>query len=103
MTGALATIDVQYLAGDKGSVLQKHDRVDDVLNFSHTPDWMQLRKELMGFGSVHRRLHDAGSNGVNPNSLFCILDRQGLRGCVQSTLRHRRKDRRNVAVGVIDK
>lgn len=40
MTGALATVDVQDLAGDKGSVFQKHDRVDDVLNFSHTSDWM---------------------------------------------------------------
>ena len=86
MTGALATVDVQDLAGDEGRVFQKHDRVDDVLNFSHTSDWMQLRKELVGFGSVHRRLDDAGSNGVNPNSLFCVLDRQRLRGCVYPPL-----------------
>src|SRR5450631_2040608 len=103
MTGALATVDVQDLAGDKGSVFQKHDRVDDVLNFSHTSDWMQLREELMCLGSVHRRLHNAGSNCVHPNSLFCVLDRQGLGGCVQPTFGHRGKDRRNVAVGVIDK
>src|SRR5712664_3643538 len=103
MAGALATIDVQDLAGDKGSVFQKHDRVDDVLNFSHTSDWMQLRFEIMCFRSVHRRLHNAGSNGVNPNSLFCVLDRQRLRGCVQPTFGYRGKDRRNVAVGMVDK
>src|SRR5882757_11271990 len=82
MTGALAAVDVEDLAGDKGSVFQKHDRVDDVLNFSHASDWMHLREVLMRLGSVHRRLHDAGSNGVNPNPLFGVLDRQGFRGCV---------------------
>ena len=102
MTGALATVDVQNLAGDEGSVFQKHDRVDDVLNFSHTSDWMQLRKEFMCFGSVHWRLHDTGSNGVNPNSPFCVFDRQGFCGCVQAAFGYRGKDRRNVAVGVID-
>src|SRR5882757_11365780 len=103
MTGALATVDVQDLASDKGSAFQKHDSVNNVLNFSHTSDWMQFGKEIMCLGSVHRRLHNARSNGVNPNPLFCILDRQGLRGCVQPTFSQRGKDRRNVAVGVIDK
>ena len=82
MTGALATVDVQDLSGDEGGVFQKHDCVDDVLDFSHASDRMHLRKELMRFGSVHRRLHDTGSYGINPNSLFCVLDRQGFRGCV---------------------
>src|SRR5450631_2542254 len=103
VTGALATVDVQDLASDKGSIFQKHDRVDDVFNFSHTSDWMQFCFEVMCFRSVHRRLHNAGSNGVNPNSPFCVLDRQGFRGCVQPTFGHRGKDGRNVAVGVIDK
>jgi hypothetical protein len=100
MTGALATVDMQDLASDERGVFQKQDRVDNVLNFSHASDWMQLGKELMCFGSVHRRLDNAGSNGVDPNPLFCVLDRQGLRGCVQPTFGNRGKDRRNVAVGV---
>jgi len=70
MTGALATVDMQDLARDERGVFQKQDRVDNVLNFAHTPNWMQLRKVLMLFGRVHRRLHNAGGNGVDPNSLF---------------------------------
>jgi len=54
---------------DNSGVFQKQDRVDDILNFSHASDWMQLRKELMRFGSKHRRLHDAGSNGVKDHLL----------------------------------
>ena len=61
MPGALAAIDVQDLAGDKGGVLQKQDRVDNILNFAHASDWMQLREVLVCFGFMHRRLHDAGS------------------------------------------
>ena len=82
VTGALATVDVQDLASDERGVFQKQDRVDNVLNFSHASDRMQICKELMCFGSMHRRLHDAGSNGVNPNSFSCVLDRQGFCGCV---------------------
>ena len=74
--------DTYVLVRHYGGVFQKQNRIDDVLNFSHTSDWMQLRKELMSFGSVHRRLHNAGSNGVNSNPRFCVLDRQGFRGCV---------------------
>src|SRR5260370_19763125 len=70
ITGALAIVD----DADSRSVIiaaffKKQDRVDDILNFSHASDWMQLRKELMRFGSKHRRLHDAGSNGVKDHLL----------------------------------
>ena len=60
MAGALAAIDVKGLPGDEGGVFQKQDRVDDVSDFSHASDWMQVRKELVSFGSMHRRLDYAG-------------------------------------------
>src|SRR5258707_7949692 len=84
VAGALAAVDVKGLPGDEGGVFQKQDRVDDVSDFSHASDWMQVRKELVSFGSMHRRLDDTGSNGVNPDALLCVLDRQGLRGGAQS-------------------
>src|SRR5258707_684926 len=69
----------------------------------------RVAAEMLKQGSGHivqittSLIDHAGSNGVHPNSLFCVLDRQGLRGRVQPTFGHRGKDRGNVAVGVIDK
>src|SRR6266403_4641142 len=102
VAGALAAIDVKGFPGDEGSAFQEQDRVHDVLDFSHASDWMQVRKELVSFGSMHRRLDDTGSNGVNPDALLCVLDRQGLRGGAQSAFGQRGEDRRNAAVRVVD-
>ena len=74
MTGALATVDVQNFASHERGVFQKQDRVDDILNFAHASDRMQLRKELMCLGSVHRRLHNAGSYGVHPQGSGFVND-----------------------------
>src|SRR5260370_19333044 len=101
VAGALAAIDVNGLAGDEGGAFQEQDRVDDVSDFSHASDWMQVRKEFVSFGSMHRRLDDAGSNGVDPNALLCVLDRQRLRGGAQTPFLQRGEDRRNVAVRVL--
>ena len=79
VTGALTAVDVDGLPGDEGGVLQKQDRVHDIPDFTHVSHRMQAGKELVSFGSMHWRLDHAGSNGVDPNALLCILDRQGLR------------------------
>jgi hypothetical protein len=41
---------VNGLAGDEGGAFQEQDRVDDVLDFSHASDRMQVRKDLVSFG-----------------------------------------------------
>src|SRR5258706_15204018 len=102
VAGALAAIDVNGLAGDEGGAFQEQDRVYDVSDFSHASDWMQVCKEFVSFGSMHRRLDDAGSNGVDPDALLCVLDRQRLRGGAQSAFGQRGEDRRNDAVRVVD-
>src|SRR5260370_13061720 len=84
VAGALAAIDVKGLAGDEGGAFQEQDRVDDVSDFSHASDWMQVRKELVSFGSMHRRLDAAGRNGLDPDSLLCVLDRHRLLSHYQS-------------------
>jgi len=40
----------------KGGAFQQQDRVDDILNFYHAFDWMQLRKEPMRFGEPPLRI-----------------------------------------------
>ena len=49
MSGALAAIDVQDLAGDERRGLEEHDALDDVLDVTHVADGMQSREELVGF------------------------------------------------------
>ena len=60
VAGTLAAADVQGLTGHEGSPFQEHDRVDNVADFTHASDRMQLGQELVSFGSMHRRLDYAG-------------------------------------------
>lgn len=43
VAGALASIDVQDLAGDEGCAFQEQDCVDNVPCFTHASDGMQFR------------------------------------------------------------
>lgn len=42
-TGVGAAIDVQYLPGHEGCIVEIEDRVDDILNFSNAPDRVHRR------------------------------------------------------------
>jgi hypothetical protein len=53
MTGALATIDVKDLAGDKAGRLKVEDCIDDVGDIAHVPDRMQSPERGVGLNRVH--------------------------------------------------
>ena len=67
VTGALAAVDVQDLAGNERRCLQEEDAVDDVADLAHVPEWGELRAKCgVAFRRMHWRLDDARRDSVDP-------------------------------------
>ena len=77
MTGDLAAVDVQDLAGDERRRLQEEDAVDDVADLADVPNRGELGAEPgVALRRMHRRLDDAGRDGVHPDAAGGVLDGQ---------------------------
>ena len=78
MPCTLATVHVQYLAGDEAGVLEVEDRVDDVVDLAETTDRMQFRQGVVGRRIVHRGADHPEGDGVRADAAAGIFDRQRL-------------------------
>ena len=89
MTGALASVDMEHLAGHEAGGFEVEDCFDDVGNLAHAAERVKLAECLMRLGWVHGRLHDARRDGIHANAALGIFDSQRLGGRVESALRQR--------------
>jgi len=71
MAGALAAVDVKDLAGHEARRLKLEDRVDDVGDLAHVPDWMKGLESLMCLDGMHRRLDDPERDGIHARTSHC--------------------------------
>ena len=93
MASALATVDVKDLAGHEARRLKVEDRIDDVGDLAHVPDWMKGLESLIRLDRMHRRLDGAEGDCVHANTALGVLDGKRLGRRVESALRQRGKDR----------
>ena len=70
MACALATIDVDGLAGHEAGGLEIEYRTDDVGDLAHAAERVQLGKLRMGFYGMHRRLDNAGRDRIHSDAGF---------------------------------
>ena len=75
VTGGLAAVDVQDLAGDVRRCLQEQDAVDDVADLADAPErGKPVTESVIAVRRVHRRLDDARRDGVDPDAARGVLD-----------------------------
>src|SRR5438874_535914 len=86
MPGALASIDVEDLAGHEASGLEVEDGVDDIADFAHPTDRMHCAQCFMGLGRMHGGLDDAGSDRIDANASLREFDGEPLGNRIQATL-----------------
>ncbi len=76
MTGALAAVDEQDLAGHEAGTFEIKNRVDDVLDLAHVADRVQGVERCVRLGGMHRRLDDAGRDRVHADAAPGVFDRE---------------------------
>ena len=87
-------VHAQDLSGDERGLLQINDSVGDVLGFSDSAGRLQRSEGLNRFGLVHACPDHAGCDGIYPNALLGVLDREGASDCLKSALGQHRECRR---------
>ena len=102
MARALATIDVNGLAGHEARRFQIEDGADDVRDLAHPAKRVQLGELRMRFDGMHRRLDDAGRHRIHSDAALCVLDRQRLGRGTQASLGQRGEYGRHIGVRVSD-
>src|SRR5262245_59230952 len=78
VTGTLAAVDVQDLAGHEAGLLEIDDGVSDVGHLAHVTDRMQATERGVRLGGMHRRLDDAGRDRVHADALLGVFDGERL-------------------------
>ena len=77
MACALAAIDMQNLAGDKGCVFEVQRTMNDVSDSSYAVLGMHLGVHTVGVDTgVDRSIHDPRRYRVDPDTLRGILNRE---------------------------
>src|SRR5262249_1501429 len=102
VTGTLAAVDVQDLAGYEAGLFEIDDGVSDVGHLAHVADRMQATERGVRLGGMHRRLDDAGRDRVHAHALLGVFDGERLRRRVQPALGQRGQHRRHTLDGVIN-
>jgi len=85
MSGVLAAVDMEDLAGHEVRSLEVEDGVDDVADFAHSTDRMHGAQRRMRLDRMHGSLDDAGGDRIDANTLLGELERGGFG---QAFLRH---------------
>jgi len=102
MPGALASIDVEYVAGHEVRGLEVEDGVDDIADFSHPANRMHCAQCFVGLGRMHGGLDDAGSDRIDANASFREFDGERLGNRIQATLCYGGESSRYAATRLID-
>ena len=77
---------MQDFAGDEARTFKEEHGLDDLVDFSHPPNRVQLGEMVIHFRPVHRRLGRSWRYRVDADSPACEFDGKRLRRCVQATL-----------------
>src|SRR4051812_10436270 len=76
MPGVLSAVDVQDLSGDEARMFEVEYGIDDVIDFSHASNRMELAESVVGVWAMHWGFDDAWRYGIHANAPSGVFDGQ---------------------------
>ena len=83
--GVRTAVDVEHLPGYLACLGEVENSVGNVFDVRDSSHWLQCLKKVPGISFVHWSVDDARGNGVEADTLLCILNRETPNDCIQAS------------------